>query len=446
VLLKGGTTASGARATLTHTGWLSSDGQVYRGLFQQAGVVPADSLHDLVAIATIGARQRDSWKRGRVAVIGNSGGMNALIADKCHSAGLGVPPIAPGTVARVAELLPSFIQPSNPVDLQQGVFTHPERVAQLVRLLHDSGTHNAFVIALHSVYDDLGYQSETLIRSMALLADTGLGLVLVPFNCQDDFAPRARSAGLTVIEDVSRLGAALSIFAEAGSEARPADAGPVVTHRLLSQAESRRLLEEGGIPFGTWAFASSADEAARHAAAAGFPVAVKVEASDVAHKSDIGGVALGITSPAEVMDAFDTVTAAGRHADSQVHGVIVEQMAPPGVEVAVGMRRMDDLGAVLMFGLGGVFIELLGDVTFRIAPLDDDAAARMVDATRGAALLNGHRGAPPMDTEALIRLLVALGRFALDHPEVAEVDLNPVIVLPVGEGVVSVDAVVGKRT
>ena len=445
VLIKGGTTAAGGRATQTHTGRLSSDGAVYRGLFEQAGVVMADSLQDLVAIVTVAAKQGRSWRQGRVAVISNSGGMNALIADKCHDAGLTLPSIGPDTADRVAELLPPFIKVSNPVDLQQGVYTDPERVAGLIRLLHDAGTHNTFAVALHSVYDDLGYDSEALIRSLASLGDAGFGLIVIPFNCQKDFVSRARSAGLVVFEDVGNIGAALSALSGTGPADRSGPPAPTLPLRLLSQADSRRLLEANGIGFGQWSFASSVDEATRAAEAAGFPVAVKVEGVGIGHKSDIGGVALGISSITELETAFELVTEAGRQAGSSVTGVIVEGMAPDGVEVAVGMRRMADLGVVLMFGLGGVLVELLEDVAFRVAPLDQEGAERMVESIKGAALLKGYRGAAPADTGALAQLLVALGRFALDHPEVAEVDLNPVVVLPASEGVVNVDAVVAAN-
>ena len=445
VLIKGGTTAVGGRATQTHTGRLSSDGGVYRGLFEQAGVAMADSLHDLVATVTVAASQRRSWHKARVAVIGNSGGMNALIADECHDAGLTLPAISPDTADRVAEFLPSFIEVSNPVDLQQGVFTHPERVAGLIKLLRDAGTHNAFVVALHSVYDDLGYDSEALIRSLASLGDARTGLIVVPFNCQKDFGSRARSAGLIVIEDVGKIGTALSVLSGRGTAEQPAPSATTPSRRLLSQTESRRLLEANGIGFGKWAFASSVGEARRAAEDAGFPVAVKVEGAGIGHKSDIGGVVLGVSSPAELATAFDSVTEAGRQAGFSVIGVIVEEMAPRGVEVAVGMRRMDDLGVVLMFGLGGVFVELLEDVAFRVAPLDEKGAERMMEAIKGAELLKGYRATAPADTDALAQLLVALGRFALDHPEVAEVDLNPVVVRPATAGVVSVDAVVAAN-
>jgi acyl-CoA synthetase (NDP forming) len=201
------------------------------------------------------------------------------------------------------------------------------------------------------------------------------------------------------------------------------------------------MLEDAGVPFARWAFVSTPEEAARAAGGFGTSVAVKVVAEGITHKTDIGGLLVGVSTPAEVGPAFETVTRAGRAAAAEVSGAIVEEMVE-GVEVVVGVRRDPNLGPVVMFGLGGVLIELIRDVAFRVVPFDADEAHRMLRDTKGYARLSGYRGEAPRDVEALVGLILAVAELAASNPDILEIDLNPVMVLPEGQGVRAVDAVV----
>jgi acetyltransferase len=174
----------------------------------------------------------------------------------------------------------------------------------------------------------------------------------------------------------------------------------------------------------------------------GYPVALKIISPDILHKSDIGGVIVGAQDEAAVREGFEAILARARaaHPDARIRGIQVQEMAPSGQEVIVGVKRDPTFGPLVMFGLGGVYVEALADVSFRIAPLTEADAEAMIDEVRSAKLLRGLRGAPPADRAALVEAIVRIGRLAADHEEIAELDVNPLLVLPEGTGAVAVDA------
>lgn len=209
---------------------------------------------------------------------------------------------------------------------------------------------------------------------------------------------------------------------------------------LLNEVESKQLLEGAGIRTSGARAAQSADEAVALADELGYPVVLKVLSPDVAHKSDVGGVALDLRDAATVRQAFDammtSITSAAPSA--RIDGVSVQQQVPAGVEVIVGMTKDPQFGPVIMFGLGGILVEVLRDVAFRLVPLEPRDAREMIREIKGFAVLQGYRGAEPADLTALERLLLDVSRFVDSHPEIEELDLNPVFVYP--EGALAVDA------
>jgi acyl-CoA synthetase (NDP forming) len=198
--------------------------------------------------------------------------------------------------------------------------------------------------------------------------------------------------------------------------------------RLLNEVEAKQVLAEAGVPVVPAKLARMRDEAAALAREAGFPVALKVVSPDIAHKSDVGGVKLGVADEGAVGAAFDEIMASAKRAqpDARIDGVSVQKMAAPGTEVIVGVNSDPQFGPVLMFGLGGVLVEVLEDVAFRIVPIEARDARHMVREIKGFKLLEGYRGSPPADVAALESLLLKVSEFVDAHPEVAELDLNPV--------------------
>ncbi len=209
---------------------------------------------------------------------------------------------------------------------------------------------------------------------------------------------------------------------------------------LLTEVEAKRLLAEAGIPVIETKLAGNKEEAAAVAAELGYPVALKIVSEQITHKSDVGGVKLGLSSADEVTAAFDAIMEAARSAapDATLDGVSVQRMAEPGIEVITGMTTDAQFGPVLMFGLGGVLVEVLKDVAFRVVPITARDARQMVREIQGFPLLQGHRGQEPADLEALEGLLLKLSEFIEAHPDVTEIDLNPVLAYP--KGAVAVDA------
>ncbi|MCH8201337.1 MAG: acetate--CoA ligase family protein [Chloroflexi bacterium] len=209
---------------------------------------------------------------------------------------------------------------------------------------------------------------------------------------------------------------------------------------VLTEIESKQVLAAAGIPVAEATLAASADEAAKAAAKAGFPVVLKIVSPDVTHKSDVGGVKIGLEDEAAVRTAYDDIIAAvsDRQPKARIEGVAVQAMARPGTEVIVGMSKDPQFGPVLMFGLGGIFVEVLKDVSFRIVPLEERDAREMIDEIKGRAVLDGVRGGEPADIGALASLLLQLSAFAEANPQVEELDLNPVFAYK--DGCIAVDA------
>jgi acyl-CoA synthetase (NDP forming) len=209
---------------------------------------------------------------------------------------------------------------------------------------------------------------------------------------------------------------------------------------LLTEVESKQVLHEAGIPVALSVLARDANEAAQAAEKTGFPVVIKVVSPDVAHKSDVGGVRLGLESSEDVEEAFDEIMEAVKAAqpDARIDGVAVQKMAPMGTEVIVGMSKDPQFGPVMMFGLGGILVEVLKDVAFRIVPLEPKDARAMVREIKGFPVLEGVRGQPPSDVAALENLILKLSEFIEAHPEIDELDLNPVFAYP--DGALAVDA------
>lgn len=228
-----------------------------------------------------------------------------------------------------------------------------------------------------------------------------------------------------------------SVVASARSEGRT----------LLNEVEAKQTVIEAGVPATETRLATSADEARKHADELGYPVVLKIVSNDIAHKSDVGGVKLNLENGDQVAAAYDEIMANARQAEpnASIQGISVQKMAKPGTEVIVGMTTDPQFGPVMMFGLGGVMVEVMKDVAFRVVPLSDRDARQMITDIKGKAILDGVRGQPPADVSALANTILKVSEFVAAHPEVKELDLNPVLAYE--DGAVAVDAriVIGEN-
>ena len=438
--LKAGTTGAGARAASSHTAALAGSEAAVDALFRQAGVLRARTLEELVDVAALLSTQPLPAGR-RVAVVTNAGGLGILCADACEAVGLELPELAPETRAVLGEVLPSEASAANPVDLL-GSATGATYEAALPAILADPGVDAAIVLFVPPVVAGAEEIAASIERSVRTAATdkTVLAVVIsaegVPAALRDEGSVVAAFA---YPESAAR---ALGVAAERaewlrrpvgsvpdldGVDGAAAAAVLEEVDGWLSPDQVRALLGAYGIPLVPERLADSADGAVAAARELGFPVVVKTSIAG-AHKTETGGVALNLADEAAVRAAGERIGAP----------VIVQRYVRGGAELLAGVVQDPVFGPLVAFGPGGVMAELIGDAQFRIAPLTDVDAEELVLGGKAGRLVRGWRGSPPADAEALLDLVHRLARLAEDHPEVAELDLNPVIAL--ADGCFAVDA------
>ena len=454
VLQKVGRSEIGADAVRSHTATLAGSDAVYDGVFRQFGVHrarDAEEMLDVAYAATFGAFPASR----RVALMSISGGVGVQMADEAVACGLDVAPMSDGAQARLKAQLP-YASPRNPVDITAQAFNDLDLIRSNLDVILEEDAYDAvvafftFVAAAEAMVEPV---REILQDARRRHPDRLLVLSIVG---PPDVVQHYEAAGCPVFEDPSRAVravAALARLAESFERPRatpsrlppvePLPAGPP------GEAEAGRLLAGAGIPMVASRLCATAGQATEAAAALGFPVALKIASPDIAHKSDIGGVALDLDTPEEVIEAFTAVTDKARAAcpHARVDGVLVSPMVRDGVEMILGVQQDPTFGPVVMCGLGGVFVEILADVSFRPAPFDAAEAQRMLRELQGYPLLAGARGRPPGDVDALADALAALSRFAAAHAgQLDSAELNPVVVRPAGQGVVALDALIVPAT
>jgi acetate---CoA ligase (ADP-forming) len=450
IMMKVGRSEVGARAASSHTASLAGADAIYDGLFRQYGVHRAATTEEQIDVAY--ACTRGIYPAGnKLGVVTLSGGAGVLISDAAERYGLDVAPMPAGAQATLQALLP-FATVTNPVDTTAQALNDMTLLARNIQVMLDQGGYDA-LIGFFSTVPNTRTLSGPLRKAIqdgcAAFPDKLIALEMV---ADPEVVADYERAGFLVFEDADRAVAALAALCRLW---RAFDRAPDDTVALpgetpipagaLSEAAAKRLLGAAGVPFLAEVVATDAAAAADAADAMGYPVVLKIVSPQIEHKTEIGGVLVGVADRAGVVAGFATLMAraATHRPDATIEGVLVAPMARKGVEVIVGVSRDPVFGPAVMFGLGGVHVEVLRDVTFRLAPFGLSQARAMIDEIRGRALLSGVRGAEPSDVEAVARLLVDVSRFAAAHrDDVDTIDLNPVVVLPAGQGVVALDALV----
>ncbi|GAA3939006.1 bifunctional GNAT family N-acetyltransferase/acetate--CoA ligase family protein [Actinomadura viridis] len=437
-----GRSAPGTRAAASHTAAAATPAVTRRALFRQAGIVATDDLGDLVGTAALLAHQ--PLPAGpRVAIVANAGGGGVLAADACADAGLIVPPLSAPTRERLAALLPSCAAVGNPVDTTAAVT--PERFgAALEVIAADASVDAVLVLVAPTALADLrdavrggGKPVAAVVLGQAETVTVGGGGV--PAYAFPESAVRALAGAWSYAGWRARPRGVHPAF----PDARPAEAASIIGGFLAREPgggwtppdEAFRLLEAYGVPLAPWRWARSEDEAARAAAGLGGGVALKADVPGVVHKTAAGALLLDLHGEDRVREAFKRLAA--RFGDD-LRGVLVQAMAAQGVEVLCGLVQEEVFGPLVVFGAGGVDTEALADRAARLAPLTDVEAGELIRESRIAPVLLGHPSRPAGDLPGLADLLLRLSRLAADHPQIAELDLNPTIVR--ADGVVAVDA------
>ena len=457
VAVKSGRSAAGVRAASSHTAAMASPDIAVDALFRQAGVIRVDTLDELFDMALVLGSQ--PLPRGhRVAIVGNSGGPGILATDACDGAGLEVPELSAATQAALRAVVDPNAAVANPVDLVASAT--PEVYDEALGIvLADQAVDAAIVICTPTFAATPPRIADVLLRRATATDKPLLGCFLAWPGLEPLLRGAQREQGSATVPAFASPEPAARALARAASyaawRARPPGAVPALdgfdADRARSLVDEFRhdapeggwlpahtvddLLTAVGVPTAASAAVGEAEEAARAAAHMGFPVALKATGPELVHKSDVGGVRLGLRSEREVADAYASMA---DHIGYRMTGGIVQQMAAPGVETIVGVVHHPLFGPLLMFGVGGTDTELRADRSFRILPVTDLDAAELVRSLRAAPLFFGYRGSPPVAVSAVEDLLQRVARLASDVPDLAELDINPVIVSP--EGAVAVDA------
>ncbi len=459
LVIKSGRTSAGESAAKSHTGSLAQSGrdQLYDSLFEQSGVQRVDTLGEMFRAAKIFASGL-ALDGPRLAILTNSGGPGIVAADAAVRHGLELPKLSAQVHDRIAPHLPSIAAVANPLDMTADI--GGEAYRQTLSTLLDSGElDGALVIATPTGT----LTGEVVVRAvLEARAMSHKPVVACLFGLTDlsQEAKTLEANGVpcyTFPEEAIEGLAGLARYRAWRTRPRlPVRSFPVDlerVRRVLERAEdrhasvlpeyaSRDLLQAYGIPVPKVEFARTAKEAVAAAEHVGYPVVLKVASPDISHKTDVGGVALDLADAAAVEEAVARMEARVRRSvpSARIEGFEVESQVPPGKEVLLGIQRDPGFGPIVVFGMGGIYVETLRDVTFRLAPLRPLSAEHMVRAVRSFPLLEGVRGEPPSDIPALIEILERVSQLAVEQPEVAELDINPLIVRPAGQGAVAVDA------
>ncbi len=457
IVVKLGRTEAGARAAQSHTSALAGTDRVFEAVFRQFGAYRANSIEEFYGIAAalaVGGLP----KGNRVGLVTVSGGVGVLMADDAAARGLDVAPMPAATQRTFKEIVP-YAGVNNPLDVTGQIINQPELMNTALRLVLDEADYDAIV----------GFQGATLAAGDAVIdekLDMWRGLkrdypdkfLCVAGLARPDVQARFEAAGLPLCVEpthATRAAAAGAHFADAfarppGWTGRPSTGGAsTLPSGPLTEVQAMQILGAAGLPMTPHRLAVTADEAVAAAEALGLPVAMKIVSPDILHKTEIGGVRLNLASADAVRSAFAEITDAARNRAPRaaIAGCLVAPMLTGGVETILGIHMDPVFGPLVMFGLGGVLVEVLEDVSFRVAPFDDGEAHRMIDEIKGRAVLDGVRGAPAADIDALAAALATLSRFAAAQADrLLSVDLNPFVVLPSGEGAVALDAVLEVRS
>jgi acetate---CoA ligase (ADP-forming) len=477
LILKGGRSKSGQAATASHTGALAGAHAAFAAAVKQTGLMEVETVEALFN-AALGLAHQPLPRGDRIAVLTNAGGPAVLAADALDASGLTLPPTCPETCTALRTCLSPDAGIHGPVDMLGGAGEVQFRCA-LEALLADPGNDGILVIVVPTLLNKPAAIIEAVVAvchelkpSKPILAcmfgeasldaayaaadQGGLPAYRFPEDAVQAFQIMRQRAlwletehplpetpsGIAPQQARNLLSAATRTGRSATGDSRTLTPdGGGMPPRAVDAAAGRAVLEAYGIQTPKDMLASTPEEAAHFAAEIGFPVALKLASPDILHKTEVGGVLLNVPNEEAVRAGWQSIVGRAReaHPHADIRGVQIQQMVQGGQEVIIGVKRDPIFGPLIMFGQGGVYVEALADVSFRLAPLSRQDAEGMIGEVRSAKLLEGLRGAAPADRSALVEAIVRIGQLAADCPEIEELDVNPLIVLPAGQGTQAAD-------
>jgi acetyl coenzyme A synthetase (ADP forming)-like protein len=457
IALKAGRTLPGARAASSHTGSLAGSDRVYDAIFEQSGVLRVETLEELFDYVK-GFSRQPLPEGPNVGIVTNSGGPGILATDACIRHGLNIPPLSEITVSKLRRVLPKTASLHNPVDLVAEAQAEQYETA-LRSVLKDRQIHSAIVILTSTAFTEVDKISAAVVKvtrefekpvvcSFLGVFDVSRGIDIL----ESDGIPNYRfpESAARVLSEMAKftlwlgrpLTRARAYRVDKAKVKMIFDAVKKEERRFLLEQEAYDVLRAYRFPVIESRLAGAEGEAAEAARTIGFPVVLKIASADVVHKFDFDGVRLDLKNEAEVRRAYrEILKNVRRHKrDARIAGVTVEKMARPGKEIILGMSRDPQFGPVLMFGLGGIYVEALEDVSFRLAPIREYSAMAMIKKTKTHKILEGFRGGPVYDLEAIAECLKKLSQLVVDFEDIQELDINPMLVYERGQGCRIVDA------
>ena len=446
--IKSGRTPQGASAAASHTGSLAGEDAICEAVFREAGIIRVASIEELFNTAIMLTNQ-PLPKGDRLAIVTNAGGPGVMATDAAVRTGLSIARFAPETTAKLKAALPAAANIKNPVDVI-GDARCDRYMAAMEAVLADDGVDQMLVILTPQSMTDIDDIARGVTRvharadkpiacSFMGACDVASGIeILQADNIPHYILPEWACKAMTDVQRVIKWRSQ----PEEQPQQMPADraAAEAIIDSLpagyLREDQALAVLKAYGFSVPDYKLCRTADEAVQFADSIGYPAVLRIVSPQVVHKFDVKGVALNLQSAQAVRDAYRDMMAAVRAKvkDATIDGVIVRRMMPAGHEIILGAKQDAVFGPTLMYGLGGLFVEVFKDVTFALAPIGPDAAMRMIRDVKAHSLLEGARGTPPADVEAICQSLLRLSRLVTDFPRIAELDINPLLVWPAGKG------------
>ncbi|MDH5467730.1 MAG: acetate--CoA ligase family protein [Candidatus Aminicenantes bacterium] len=457
IALKAGRTLLGARAASSHTGSLAGSDKVYDAIFSQCGVLRGETLEEIFDYVKAFSSQ-PLPKGDKVAIVTNSGGPGILATDSCIRYGLNIASFSPTTMNTMKKILPPTASLNNPVDLIAEA-QEEQYKATLRAILKDKNVHSCIIILTPTAFTDVEKIADTIVtvskefKKPVLCCflgvyDVSKGIEILEENGIPDY--RFPESAARVLSEMTKFTwwlrrpqTGVKKYKVNKTRAKGIlDSVIKEGRQSLLEQESYEILKAYNFPVVESLLAENETQVVDAANTIGFPVVLKIASPDILHKFDFGGVKLNLKNKTEVRKAYHEIlkNVLSRKPDAKVKGMIVEEMVSPGKEIIIGMSRDPQFGPILMFGLGGIYVEALEDVTFRLAPIRELTATLMITRTKTHKILEGFRGEKPYDIEAIAECLKRLSQLVTDFDEIKELDINPLIVYEKGKGCAIVDA------
>jgi len=465
VALKVGRTGAGARASASHTGSLAGDDLIVDAAFRQVGITRVSNVDELFDMAEVFSRS-PLPKGNRVAILSEGGGDNSIAADNVEKHGIDVPILSKTTQEKMRPFLLEGMPAHNPIDYGGTAEENPHMITECCKVcMEDDQIDALFITGFFGGFKDIiashvGKLEEQTSQELVELVQKYKKPLFVNTSFAREPIPSLeilKSHGIPVFDSSERTAQCLGALMQYAHEKekmtgmkipegipKPLPSVSAIFKAVreqgrnnLLETESRELLSGYGIKLPEARLAKDPKEAMRTAKELGCPVAMKVVSPDIIHKSDAGGVKLGIEQP-QVEKAFEEIIRNTEKVTQRLRilGILISPIVPPGQECIVGMIRDRQFGPVLMFGLGGIFVEIMKDVSFRVAPLAKEDINEMVESIKGYKILTGIRGEKPKDINAIKDIIAKVSEMVIDHPEIQEIDLNPIIVHEKGASIV----------